>query len=104
MINKDFIIYYFIAKVKIRYTSSMELIVLHTPCMLLMDVKKRFLCAPPYGLPVFVFFWGRGGIYIYVSNKIICVHTHFKPKKFARIIYKVCIYIHMHLEKKMNST
>lgn len=95
MINKDFIIYYFIAKVKIRYTSSMELIVLHA-----MHVthgrKKRFSCAPHYGLPVlgFFFFWG-GGIFIYVSNKIICVHTHFKSKKFARIIYKVYMYTYI---------
>lgn len=95
MINKDFIIYYFIAKVKIRYTSSMELIVLHA-----MHVthgrKKRFSCAPHYGLPVlgFFFFLG-GGIFIYVSNKIICVHTHFKSKKFARIIYKVYMYTYI---------
>lgn len=92
MINKDFIIYYFIAKVKIRYTSSMELIVLHA-----MHVthgrKKRFSCAPHYGLPVLGFFFG--GIFIYVSNKIICVHTHFKSKKFARIIYKVYMYTYI---------
>lgn len=75
MINKDFIIYYFIAKVKIRYTSSMELIVLHTPCMLLMDVKKRFLCAPPYGLPVFVFF-GGGGVFIYMYQIKLYVYIH----------------------------
>lgn len=68
MINKDFIIYYFIAKVKIRYTSSMELIVLHA-----MHVthgrKKRFSCAPHYGLPVlgFFFFWGGGYFYICIK-------------------------------------
>lgn len=73
----------------------MELIVLHA-----MHVthgrKKRFSCAPHYGLPVlgFFFFWG-GGIFIYVSNKIICVHTHFKSKKFARIIYKVYMYTYI---------
>lgn len=68
MINKDFIIYYFIAKVKIRYTSSMELIVLHA-----MHVthgrKKRFSCAPHYGLPVLGFFFLGGGGYFYICIK-----------------------------------
>lgn len=94
MINKDFIIYYFIAKVKNRYTSSMELIVLHA-----MHVthgrKKRFSCAPHYGLPVLGFFFWGGGYFYIISNKIIRVHTHFKPKKFARIIYKVCVHVYI---------
>lgn len=76
MINKDFIIYYFIAKVKIRYTSSMELIVLHA-----MHVthgrKKRFSCAPHYGLPVlgFFFFWG-GGVFLYMYQIKLYVYIH----------------------------
>lgn len=75
MINKDFIIYYFIAKVKIRYTSSMELIVLHA-----MHVthgrKKRFSCAPHYGLPVLGFFFFGGGVFLYMYQIKLYVYIH----------------------------